>query len=50
MYVDSTATQGVASEQVVAKLLRQHVEPLLMVSVFPSCVTYLGMLETQRGV
>ena len=33
MYVDSTSTAGDASDQSVAKLLRVHVEPLLLVSV-----------------
>ena len=33
MYVDSTSTTGDDSIQSVAKLLRVHVEPLLLVSV-----------------
>ena len=37
MYVDSMETQGAASEQEVAKLLREHMEPLLLVSITSMC-------------
>ena len=39
MYVDSTNEVGDSSDQTAAALLREHIEPLLMVSHIPTLVS-----------
>ena len=44
--MDSKNSQGMASDQVVATLLREHMEPLLLVSMFTPAIIFTTISYT----